>query len=500
MVLSITQRARLEKMAKKGTKKVEVGTLTTELMSGIGMGDMSMLNYLPNPDPILRAQGGRIEVYRNLKDGHLGSVRRKRRRAVSSKSWSLQSGKGNYDKAKLVETQLWNMGLRDPIREIMRAIDFGYQVTEVIWESVNGVLLPVALKDRRQELFKFSKSGDLIFAKEKDRDIPPYKFLLTRNDPTCDNPYGEATLSECFWPLAFKKGGLKFWVLFSEKFGLPKVVGKTPGSTTEQERAKFLRMLYGLVRDAAAVINDNSSIELLEYKTSGTLPYESLVRWADREMSKAYLGETLTTEQTDSGGTRALGEVHNEVRLETIDDDLTMIESTFNTLIKWIWELNWPQDAEIPWLQFARPKDMQSGELDRDKKLYDLGVRFSEKHFIDLYGVSPDHIAEIVSPQSGGMFAEGDEKPGKRSVQEPSGRKQTRAFAETLANNAGSVGLTKPIHDLVAKATSLEEIRDGLIGLYAELPIDDIAKEMEQAFLAANLAGRMEMLEKAGLA
>ncbi|MCL2282923.1 MAG: DUF935 domain-containing protein, partial [Fibromonadales bacterium] len=314
------------------------------------------------------------------------------------------------------------------------------------------------------------------------------------------NPYGEAVLSDCFWPVSFKNGNIKWWLIFAEKFGMPHLIGKTPGGATDQEREKMIKDLYGLVRDAVMVVTENASVSAIETKIGGTLPYEAIIHWADRAMSKAYLGETLTTEQTDTGGTRALGTVHNEVRLEMTQDDVAMVESTFNTLLKWIWELNWPDDEEIPWFQFAQPKDMQTGELDRDKKLHDLGVRFTDKHFIDLYGVSPDHIAEIANQQSGGMFAEGDEKPGKRSEQEPSGRKQARAFAETLANNAGSVGLTKPIHDLVEKATSLEEIRDGLIGLYAELPIDGIAKEMEQAFLAANLAGRMEMLEKAGLA
>jgi phage gp29-like protein len=132
--------------------------------------------------------------------------------------------------------------------------------------------------------------------------------------------------------------------------------------------------------------------------------------------------------------------------------------------------------------------------------MYDLGLRFTEKHFVDLYGISPDHIAEIVNTQQGGgMFAEGESKP-KPKAKEPQGRSETREFAESLAEKCSNINLTKPIHDLVANATSLEEIRDGLIGLYAEMPMDELAEEMEQAFLAADLAGRMEILKKAGLA
>lgn len=32
----------------------------------------------------------------------------------------------------------------------------------------------------------------------------------------------------CFWPVAFKKGGMKFWLRFAEKFGSPWVIGKHP--------------------------------------------------------------------------------------------------------------------------------------------------------------------------------------------------------------------------------------------------------------------------------
>jgi len=483
-------------MAKKERKKAEIGILTAEFANLAGPNAMSMLNFLPNPDPILKAQGGRIQTYRDMQDAHLESVRNKRRMAVSSKSWSLQAGNGDCEKARLAETRLWNMGLRNPIREIMGAIDYGYQVTEVIWEAIDGLWMPAKLKDRPQELFKFSKTGDLIFASEKNGAMPLFKFLLTQNNPSATNPYGKPALANCFYPLAFKKGSLKFWMMFTEKFGMPHVVGKAPGSTTEKERTDFLKLLYGLVRDAVAVIADNSTVELLETKIGGTMPYEQIVRWADREISKAYLGETLTTEQTDTGGTRALGEVHNEVRLEMTQDDVAMVEGTMNTLIKWIWELNWPEDDEIPWFQFAQPKDMQTGELDRDKKLHDLGVRFTEKHFIDLYGINEDHIAEISNAQAGPMFAEGE----SRKPEAPKGRRETKEFAEALADKCSSMGITKPVHELVENAQSLEEIRDGLIGLYAEMPMDSIAAEMEQAFLAANLTGRMEILRKAGIA
>jgi phage gp29-like protein len=267
-----------------------------------------------------------------------------------------------------------------------------------------------------------------------------------------------------------------------------------PTGSTEQERDEFLKMLHGLVRDSCAVISDNGSIELLETKTGGALPHEPIVRWADREMSKAFLGETLSTEQTDQGGTMALGKVHNDVRLELTTDDCAMVEATFNTLLKWIWELNWPQDPEAPWFQFAQPKDMQTGELERDRKLHGLGVRFTEKHFVELYGISPDHIAEISNAQAGPMFAEGGGgKPAKGSP-----RKAARAAAEIVREISEDdfqeqiEEMARPVIALCESCGSYEEFERALLEIAPSIPTGKLEEAIQKCMMIAEAKGAMD--------
>lgn len=52
-----------------------------------------------------------------------------------------------------------------------------------------------------------------------------------------------------------------------------------------------------------------------------------MISWAERSASKAILGGTLTS-QTDTTGARSLGEVHNEVRKEIRNADLTQLART----------------------------------------------------------------------------------------------------------------------------------------------------------------------------
>ena len=52
-----------------------------------------IFSILPNPDPILRRTGKRIEVYREVKrDTHVWSVVQSRKRGVLSKPWDIIPG------------------------------------------------------------------------------------------------------------------------------------------------------------------------------------------------------------------------------------------------------------------------------------------------------------------------------------------------------------------------------------------------------------------------
>ena len=462
------------------------------------------LDYLPNPDTILKNNGGNIKVYREMIDAHLDAVKNKRFASITSRAWTIDGSKGDQKKAKFVEEYLWNIDLRNVISQMLEAIGFGYAVHEIVWNTVQTdlgtLILPTAIKDRKQEWFKFDSDSKLLLQTNDGsrREMPERKFLVTRNRPTTANPYGNAVYSRCFWPLAFKKGGLKFWMLFVEKYGMPKAIGKVPPTATEKEQQDFLKMLVGLVRDAVAVIPQTGSVELLEAGAANANPHKAIVDWADQAMSKAWLGETLTTEQTSSGGTQAMATVHNDVRADLALDDAAMIESSINQLIRWIYEINWPNEKEIPWMNIILPEDLQEARLNRDIKLTQLGVKFNAQYISDIYGIDEKYF-EMTEVQQGGMFAEGPEKKGKVRNTSHELRKQVNAFTEHLEDECEKVDILAPIRELVENAHSLEEVRDKLIGCYADMPMEKIADEMEQAFIAADLAGRFSILKKAGI-
>lgn len=456
------------------------------------------LDYLPNPDTILKNNGGNIKVYREMIDAHLDAVKNKRFASITSRAWTIDGSKGDQKKAKFVEEYLWNIDLRNVISQMLEAIGFGYAVHEIVWNTVQTdlgtLILPTAIKDRKQEWFKFDSDSKLLLQTNDGsrREMPERKFLVTRNRPTTANPYGNAVYSRCFWPLAFKKGGLKFWMLFVEKYGMPKAIGKVPPTATEKEQQNFLKMLAGLVRDAVAVIPQTGSVELLEAGAANANPHKAIVDWADQAMSKAWLGETLTTEQTSSGGTQAMATVHNDVRADLALDDAAMIESSINQLIRWIYEINWPNEKEIPWMNIILPEDLQEARLNRDIKLTQLGVKFNAQYITDIYGIDEKYF-EMTEVQQGGMFAEHDDDChcfAEGSVKNKIEKMIQDLSAEDLQEQIEE--LAKPIIDLAEHCGNYEQFEEELYKILPNLSSKKMDDAVTKCLLLSEMQGRAD--------
>ena len=55
--------------------------------------------------------------------------------------------------------------------------------------------------------------------------------------------------------------------------------------------------------------------------------------------------------------------------------------------------------------------------------------------------------------------------------------------------------LMEPVRRLVENAGSMQEIRDGLLNLYEEMPSEQLAQVMQKAIAAAELSGRADVSE-----
>lgn len=471
--------------------------------------------YLPNPDPILRARGGRIELYRELRtDAHVGGCVRRRKSAVKALEWGLDRDKAKSRINREVEAMFADLDLERLIGEAMDAVLYGYQPMEILWKKQGSLIVPGEVVGKPPEWFHFDAENALRFRSRDNpfhgEEIPPMKFLLPRQDATYQNPYGFADLSMVFWPIVFKKGGVKFWLSFTEKFGSAFSVGKLPRSATKEERAELLDSLEALIQDGVATIPDDGSVELVEMagKSASADLYERLVMYCRSEVSIALTGTNQTTEANSNKASASAGlEVADDLR----DGDAEIVAAAINQLIRWTVEINWG-NAAAPvfelWDQEARDKL----QAERDKSLKDAGANLTRAYFIRSYNLQDGDIADpapvVVTPPPAAVAGQ---KPGKIDAGADPAQDATPQFAENnpaaiqdtadkmtpALSAAGQPSVDRwvtEIEGMLANANSLEEFRTQLLARYENLPANDLVEVMAAALAAIELRGRAEVL------
>ncbi len=455
---------------------------------GLGM-------YLPNPDPVLKALGKDIKVYRELRaDAHVGGCIRRRKAAVKALEWGLDRDKAKSRVAKSIEAIFADLDLSRIITEMLDAVLYGYQPMEVMWGKVGGYLVPVDVVGKPADWFLYSPENELRFrsrqAQLQGEELPPRKFLVPRQDPSYHNPYGFADLSMCFWPTTFKKGGLKFWVQFTEKYGAPWVIGKHPRSASDAETNQLLDRLEDMVQDAVAVIPDDSSVDIKEAagKTGSTEVYERLLHFCRSEVSIALLGQNQTTE---ANANRASAQAGLEVTRDIRDGDKAIVQEAFNTLIRWVCELNF-NDGARPVFEMWEQQEVDKVLAERDEKLVRAGAKLTPAYFKRAYSLQDGDLVEEAAPVApAAEFAEGETGfPDQQALDEI----VAGLSSEALDEEAGAI-LRPLLDDLLAARD--EDAAMALLGnAYPQLDSSLLEERLAQLMFAAELIGRVSAADE----
>ena len=361
--------------------------------------------YLPDPDIILlKANADSTVLPKTLSDPHVLSCYQSRKAGVINSEWKLVYPKGSEKTSKYFDDLMGSLPIYEIIAQFLDAPFFGFSVNEIIWTTRDGKWAPAAIEQKPNEWFVWDKQNRLRYLSKKQELegelLPDFKFLVPRHFPTFQNPYGIRILSRCIWPITFKKGGYKYWAKFMERFGIPSTVGKVPPGTDEATRAALIATLEAMVQSAVAVINDDQTIEIVETKgkqDGGGGIFGGMVDSCNAEMSKAILGQTLSTE-IGSKGAYAASQSHLAVRQELCMMDKKLVAGAFNRLFKWCAALNFNADA-APYLQFIEDDEAREEHSRRDTQLFNQGVRFKPEYYERTYNLRPGEFT-IEKPEN----------------------------------------------------------------------------------------------------
>lgn len=451
----------------------------------------SSMYYLPDPDPILRKQGKDITTYRELLiDAHISSTWEQRLSGtLESESQILQ----NYSSDSLTEfikNIFDNLDVEQVINAILESRFYGFSVLEIVWEKLENYLVPKKIVQKPQEWFFFTNEGELRLKSKNNRDgewLNPYQFIVVQNKPTYLNPYGNRIASKIFWYYVFKKGGIKYWARFIEKYGIPYAIGKVPPNTAQEIKEELLNKLDNMVQDGIAVITENQSINMITDATNSNSGNNHLtfINFLNSEISKVIVGQTLTTENQNTGS-YALGQVHESQFDKIISADKRFVRNYLNQLIKLINYINF-NEAENPYFDFVTDKYIDKTIAERDNILKQIGVNFKKEYFTEVYGIDEKYFEVSNSPSFPEMnFAE-QTYPDQNFIDDLV--EQITKDPKTVSDKF--IDVIKPIINLVERSNSLNEIKDELVKVFPKMDSKQFDDYLTKVLIIAEMVGRL---------
>jgi phage gp29-like protein len=445
------------------------------------------------------------------KDTHLASVLGTRKTAVLGVDWDVMAysdDKADQEVAAFVTEALDAVkGLEGAFLDLLDAIGKGYSVGELMWEVRDGRAWVGQVKWRHQKRFAFDDAGErvklLTDSSPMGEDIPENKFVVHLHKARSGHPSRQGLVRVCAWMYLFKNYSVKDWVQFAEVYGQPLRLGKYDPQATPADREALLAAVTQLGTDAAGIISKSTEIEFVETSQRSGDIYSALASFCDAQMSKAVLGQTLTTEVGDRGS-YAASKTHGEVRQDILEADCKSLAETLRRdLIRPLALFNFGPDAltRLPWVKFhyEPPEDLKSSADVYSILVGQVGLPVATEHIYEKFGVPkpaagqalvvPPAAAPVPSPQKASHRA-------LRLSDVPDGQDAVDRLADESVRKAlAPVGdMASEILSLIERSKSLEHLRDKIVALYGNLSADALEELVARAMYAADLYGRWTAL------
>lgn len=323
-----------------------------------------------------------------------------RRDAICAVPWRIEPNKSKA--AQYVTGTLANH-IEHLLHDIFDANSYGYSVDEAIFKMDGSMKGLDRIVQKPMQWFEPKNDGTLRYYPEDGRgglegiECDQRKFFISRRRPTYANPRGESLLSRIYFPVKWRLEGWGMWLHFMETFGDPIILGQVP-----DYNAFVKAMTAQGVRSAIGWESTSDRDKVISIQASAPGEFERLENAIIRRIQKLYLGQTLTSDVSQSGGSYAQAAVHNQVRHEKTRSDVRMATRTIQRLVD---VLCWLNGFERLMFVMDDGTGLNADRATRDTQLSrvlgDSGFVFTQNYFEDHYGLTKEDIQEKNDNQRG---------------------------------------------------------------------------------------------------
>lgn len=364
---------------------------------------------------------------------------------------------------------------------------FGYAVQEAVYLQGDKYIGLNKIAKKPMQWFEPTSNGELYYFSDNGFNglngqlvNQEYKFFLTVNNGTYEQPQGTALLSRLYWPWFFRTNGWKFWAKFLERFGSPILVGSTGGDVNDMNNA--LLQAHG---SAVISIDKEDSVSALAPSSATGQAFDLFENALVRRINKVILGQTLTS-GTDGGGSRALGQVHENVRQDKRNSDIRLVLPTLQRVVDALCKLN---EFEPHTITLSDGKGLEKERAERDKVLSEIGVEFTEQYFQDEYNLSAEHFKVKAPEQPATTFKALPNKSFSFAADVNQLSDEQQALDEIGDNQNLTLLNQKQIKDIVAGSRNPQELQANLFKLVGNVSDTQFNAVLDQALYAADTLG-----------
>lgn len=444
------------------------------------------------------------------KDTHILSELSKRRGAITAVDWQIKPPRNATPEEQrdaemlqeILEDAVW---LDDCIFNATDAILKGFSCQEITWEPnlIDGMKLikNVNWRDPAWFMTPTYQRNDLRLRDGTANGTEMQTFGWITHVARAKTGYLSriGLVRTLVWPFLFKNYSVRDFAEFLEIYGLPLRLGKYPEGATDKEKQTLLRAVMSIGHNAGGIIPRGMELEFEKAADGSDSTFMAMIEWAEKSASKAILGGTLTSQADGVTSTNALGNVHNDVRLEIRNADLKRLAATLTRdLVYPLYVLNgksYNDVRRIPRFEFdvAESEDLNAF-ADGLNKLVDIGFRIPkqwahDKLQVPIAGDDEDVLVRTVPNSTAYVHSKNTGKMAVLSVQpDPE---------ELLDNLEPSAEDYQAVIDPLLKpvVAALEEggyefAQEKLASLYAEMNDDELESLLTRAIFVSDLLGR----------
>lgn len=229
----------------------------------------------------------------------------------------------------------------------MDAFAKGWSVQELVWRQTAGTLILEAIRPKDPSMFgievdEFGKLTGLTLQVpgEPVVRLPRDKFVVFQNRARYGRSKGRSDLDAAWRHWVMKTQLISAWKQHLERFAMPTLVGRYQRGVPANEQVALLDALKNLATRNAVTFPNDIEVDTIGGAKEASNGFLDAIEFHNREIARAILGQTLTTDEGRRVGSLALGKVHLQVLLIQLESirreiaDLVMTEQVIRPLIE----------------------------------------------------------------------------------------------------------------------------------------------------------------------